>query len=255
VRGAGRRARIGVIGAGWWVVTHHLPLLARRDDVALVSVCRLGREELNEVRRRFGFAVASLARRHRVAALPSDLTAVELNTTTGFSTGRSAMFWPGGSPQFGQFRREASFTWDVSMLPVGRGKPSTGMGAPGYNVAQGTKHPEEAFVLLQYLTGREAQLAEVQAGTITPSRKSVAFGPEYLGQRPPERVRLIAESLDHVKMPPQLCNWTDFQATLDREMAPLWAGSKPAREAAGAAKQALAPLVQEARRMEDRSGK
>ncbi|MBI3972488.1 MAG: Gfo/Idh/MocA family oxidoreductase [Chloroflexi bacterium] len=69
---AGRKARIGVIGAGWWAVSHHLPILAARHDVELVSVCRLGSAELEEVRRRFGFSVASEDFEEMLDAAPLD---------------------------------------------------------------------------------------------------------------------------------------------------------------------------------------
>ena len=54
-----RKARIGVIGAGWWAVANHLPILEAREDVELMAVCRLGREELRAVARRFGFGFAT----------------------------------------------------------------------------------------------------------------------------------------------------------------------------------------------------
>lgn len=48
-----------MIGAGSWAVFSHLPVLAARDDVELVAVSRLGAAELEEVRERFGFGLAS----------------------------------------------------------------------------------------------------------------------------------------------------------------------------------------------------
>lgn len=48
------KARLGVIGAGWWATTIQLPFFAARDDVELASVCRLGRDELAQVQARFG---------------------------------------------------------------------------------------------------------------------------------------------------------------------------------------------------------
>jgi predicted dehydrogenase len=51
--------RLGFIGAGWWATANHIPLLAGRDDVDLVAVCRLGQELLQEIKRRFDFAVAT----------------------------------------------------------------------------------------------------------------------------------------------------------------------------------------------------
>jgi multiple sugar transport system substrate-binding protein len=192
-----------------------------------------------------------LALKHRVAALPADLAGAGLNLNTAFTTGRTAMFWPSGAPQFGTIRPAAQFDWDVGILPVGRGKPATGMGAPGYCLPREARNPDEAWALVNALSGKEAQLGEVTAGTITPSRKSVAFSPEFLNQRPPEHTRVVSETLETIKLPPQLANWTDFQTALDGEMAPLWAGTKTAREATLATKQQLDPLLREARRLEE----
>src|SRR5207237_1929115 len=48
-----RKARLGFIGAGWWATANHMPVLAQRDDVELAAVCRLGKDELQEVQDRF----------------------------------------------------------------------------------------------------------------------------------------------------------------------------------------------------------
>lgn len=54
------KLRVGVIGAGSWVVASHLPNLARRtDDVEFVAINRLGGEMLEKIRARYGFRVAS----------------------------------------------------------------------------------------------------------------------------------------------------------------------------------------------------
>jgi predicted dehydrogenase len=54
-----KKARLGFIGAGWWATANYIPLLAQRDDVELVAVCRLGRDELRQVQERFGFPFAT----------------------------------------------------------------------------------------------------------------------------------------------------------------------------------------------------
>ena len=48
-----RKARIGVIGAGWWAAANHLPVLKANDDCEIVAVNRLGAAELAEVQRKF----------------------------------------------------------------------------------------------------------------------------------------------------------------------------------------------------------
>lgn len=54
------KLRLGVIGAGAWTVTSHLPNFAkRRDEVEFVAVCRKGTDLLADVQREWGFTFAS----------------------------------------------------------------------------------------------------------------------------------------------------------------------------------------------------
>lgn len=53
------RVRVGVIGAGSWTISSHLPNLLRHPDVELVAVSRKGPDLLAWVKDEFGFAVAS----------------------------------------------------------------------------------------------------------------------------------------------------------------------------------------------------
>lgn len=54
------KLKLGVIGAGSWAISSHLPnFAARKDDVEFVGVARHGAELLRKVKDDFGFAVAS----------------------------------------------------------------------------------------------------------------------------------------------------------------------------------------------------
>lgn len=53
------KLRAAVIGAGWYAAQNHIPVLAKRADVVLDGVCRLGAGDLERVRSHFGFAFAS----------------------------------------------------------------------------------------------------------------------------------------------------------------------------------------------------
>jgi predicted dehydrogenase len=59
-----------VIGAGWYAAENHIPALARRPDVVLDGVCRLGAAELERVRSAFGFDFASEDYREVLARHP-----------------------------------------------------------------------------------------------------------------------------------------------------------------------------------------
>lgn len=58
--GVVQKAQIAVVGAGWWATEYHLPFLkARGDDVEIVAVSRLGREEFELVKQKFDIPFAS----------------------------------------------------------------------------------------------------------------------------------------------------------------------------------------------------
>ena len=68
--GSGRRVRVGVIGAGSWAIANHIPILAAREDVELVSAVRTNREALAMLRDRFGFEHVSHDYREALALDP-----------------------------------------------------------------------------------------------------------------------------------------------------------------------------------------
>lgn len=69
--------RVGFIGAGWWATVNHMPILAARDDVKLVSVCGLEPDLLATVSTEFGFEHATPDYRE---LLEQDLDAVVVST-------------------------------------------------------------------------------------------------------------------------------------------------------------------------------
>jgi len=48
-------ARIGFVGAGWWAVANHMPIVRADPKACLAGVCRLGARELKQVKDHFGF--------------------------------------------------------------------------------------------------------------------------------------------------------------------------------------------------------
>jgi predicted dehydrogenase len=54
-----KKVRLGFLGAGWWATANHIPLLAKRDDVEMTAVCRLGKAALRQVKEKFGFKFAT----------------------------------------------------------------------------------------------------------------------------------------------------------------------------------------------------
>ena len=65
------KLRLGVIGAGSWTVSSHLPnLVKHRDDVEFTIINRRNPELLMKIQRDFGFAKASTDWRDVIAEKP-----------------------------------------------------------------------------------------------------------------------------------------------------------------------------------------
>jgi predicted dehydrogenase len=66
------KARIGVVGAGWWAVVNHLPLLKSNPDCEIVAVSRKGTDELRAVQDAFGVAQGFEDAAEMLARVPMD---------------------------------------------------------------------------------------------------------------------------------------------------------------------------------------
>ena len=53
------KVRLGVIGAGSWAISSHMPNFAKHEDVEFVAVARHGSEALTRIKEKFGFKHAS----------------------------------------------------------------------------------------------------------------------------------------------------------------------------------------------------
>ena len=73
--------------------------------------------------------------------------------------------------------------YDVGVFPLGGapGAASVG-GGTGWASSAQSKLQEEAWQFIAYIASKEAELDEVKIGQTTPSRISVATGPEYLAR-------------------------------------------------------------------------
>jgi len=66
------KARIGVIGAGWWAVANHIPELKKNPECEIVAVNRLGARELAEVQKTFGIKEGFEDYRKMLDSVPMD---------------------------------------------------------------------------------------------------------------------------------------------------------------------------------------
>jgi multiple sugar transport system substrate-binding protein len=138
-----------------------------------------------------------------------------------------------------RFRTIESFKWDVGTLPIGKAeRRGTGGGGTGWAIARGTKHPDEAWEFLKFISSAEAQLDEVRVGGTTPSRTSVITSKDFADpSKPPAHASAFAQAQEYVVRDPVHPRWPEvFQRVLTPNMDQLWGGTKTAAEVAQAIK-------------------
>ena len=54
-----QKAKIGVVGAGWWACEFHIPHLLQNPHAEVVAISRLGSEELEKIQKSFNIQFGS----------------------------------------------------------------------------------------------------------------------------------------------------------------------------------------------------
>lgn len=115
------RVRVGIIGAGSWAIANHIPILAARDDVDLVSAVRTNRKALALVQERFGFEHVSDDYRD---ALELGLDAVVVGSPAGLHYEHVKASLEAGVDVLCEkpFTTDPGHAWDLHDLALERGR-------------------------------------------------------------------------------------------------------------------------------------
>lgn len=171
--------------------------------------------------------------------LESELGGVQL-----FSTGRVAVMLTNPSA-VNQFRTIEAFKWDVGAIPIGKAeRRGTGGGGTGWATGAATKHPDEAWKFMMYITSAQAQLDEVSVGATTPSRVSVVTSEAFLNPNlPPAHAAAFAQAQEYVVRDPVHVNWPEItQRVYNPNMDLLWSGAEDAAAVGAKIKAEADPL-------------
>lgn len=201
--------------------------------------------------RAFDF-VAELANKKHWMPSQSELSTVAQSTAVDlFISQRVAMYQCGiwdvphirkalkpGSPKF--------FEWDITLAP-GHIDPATGevlraapSGGSGYAILKNTQHPDEAWKLVQWMSGEPGMRAMARAGIAQPAIKTLARGEDWipgpntpLEQRYPASRIVTDQAIPSVVFPPTADYWEEVSGLVFSKTEPIYAGTKTASEALG----------------------
>jgi multiple sugar transport system substrate-binding protein len=212
--------------------------LVHKDDRGVATDCALTDEASVEALQ----FVYDLMHTHRVAPTP-DMES-ELGGFDLFASGRVAMMVNNPSA-VNRYRTIEAFRWDVATLPIGKAeRRGTGGGGTGWAAAAATKHPDEAWKFVAYISTAQAELDEVAVGATTPARISVVTSTEFLNpDLPPANAQGFADAQEYVVRDPVHVLWPEItQRIYTPKMDQLWSGAMDAAAVAQAIADEANPL-------------
>ena len=119
---------------------------------------------------------------HKVAPMPGEQDGQLL-----FTAGKAGML-PALRSRVPTFRTQLAFEWDAGPTPTWEGKPPRVMVHAGNPrvISSRTRHPEESWRFLKFLTGKEAARILARSGRYCMARRSAAESDDFLKTAPPE---------------------------------------------------------------------
>lgn len=151
-----------------------------------------------------------------------------------FMAGRVAMFQNGRWATPG-VRANAKFNWDVVELPTGEKGMGNWLFWGAYVINANTKHPEEAWKLIQMLTDPEIQGMISALGTNIPSRVSQEALDKFLTFTPPANNQAFLNGIAEANHPTAegplwAGSWPEFDAVMGPAITAVLTGQKTVEE-------------------------
>jgi multiple sugar transport system substrate-binding protein len=176
---------------------------------------------------------ADLINLYEVMPAPVALANSGMGVDLMFASGRLAMFLSGiwETPNL----RNYNFAWDVAMFPKNsKGIRAFGTGGSAYAILKSSKHKKEAWAVVKALTGAKGQEELARRGLAQPSRKDVAQGPYWAGDKnPPANKKMLNEAVNWIVFSPFHPHWREIEEKyLKPKLDLVFNGKKTAAEIA-----------------------
>jgi multiple sugar transport system substrate-binding protein len=144
-----------------------------------------------------------------------------------FKTRKVAMAF-GNHSQVALYGQTMGLKWDVVPLPAAKKRVNI-LGGAGYVINKNSKHKEEAWIFLKWLTGPVGQAIFADTGVMVPSRKSVREDNIYLRQQP-YNTKVFLEETELGQPYPEFLLSAKVDSILNEQLQPIWEGKAKAQE-------------------------
>lgn len=145
------------------------------------------------------------------------------------------------------------FRWNVGVLPTGTSGVWTRVPTSSAIVWKGTKQPDAAWELAEFLGSDAAQLILGLGGQGVPTRRAAARSATFLKQPNGIDWQVLVDAADHEGILPVTDIFPEMDALIIKELAPLWAGQQTAQQVTTALKPLLQHLLAGAKTRRDRT--
>lgn len=142
-----------------------------------------------------------------------------LDVNEMFFQGRAAMIIA-GHWMVPKFRKITAFKWDVVVLPKGKKMAGLAYGSC-FSIPKASKHPQEAYRLIKYLTGIKGQEILVADGFSVPALKSIANSKTYL-TTPPDNQKAFLDMIEYGHLKPQSPNYIEMEHAWGEQLDSIW---------------------------------
>ncbi len=174
------------------------------------------------------------------APLPAEFA--EGGPTVLFASGRVAMAILG---VWGvqEFREQAKFNWDITMLPKGTTTQTAVQWPNQYAISSKTKYPDEAFNFAMFGIRPDRPANTVGIGKV-PVIKLMAYSEEWLeADKMPANKKAILDT-GEVALPLQMgFRWTEWREAMDQELQLSYIGEREVSESIAAAHTAIQAIL------------
>jgi len=169
-----------------------------------------------------------------------------------FNTGGVAMFLSGPYSIPG-LRAAAKVPWDVVPVPKGKAGIWTRDPSDSLTIWNGSKNKDEAFQLMEYITGPEGQLVIGKSGRGVPSRHSVATSKAFLEQGDGVNWQVFADGPNHEGEQPVTDVWPQMDSMTGKVLDAMWNNKANVSETTTKLEQTIQPLLDQAKERRDLS--
>lgn len=223
--GDGRVDQWGLFPGSWWqdyVVQNGGSILS--DDL---TKCTLDQPEA------YGGIqfLVDLGNKHKVTPTPADTA--DIGPQKLWTNGRIGMYISGSWAAALIFHKEVrDFDYDAAPIPMGRERRAAFIGGAAFGVLKGSKHKQEAWELVKFMTGPGMQEHFAITQHIIPSRRSVAESGAYLYlDDKPRNKQAFIDAISYGNLLPNVECSREMNDIISSEISLAILGKKSARDA------------------------